>query len=337
MQRDIEFEISSKAIDDFEADGVVHLPGVLSPSAVSSLANDIETLIGQIGSTPTGYDLEALGEAAYADAGVPNVGTAHQYDLDMMAGFLLAEQDRRLADETTPGAPKGAYFLDTGCWTRASFVRHLALNSVLPAIAAQLLNSSKIAFYDDQMFVKEPGTKQRTAFHQDYPFFHLRGDQGCVIWAPVDHVDETNGRLSYVRGSHLWDDDFAASMFISHTPMPGSKGNRVPDIEAAPENYDLISFNASPGDLVIHHFKTLHGAGGNRSIDRRRRAMSFRYVGDDMRYYWRAGAPFQPHHSHRLSDGDPLFCEDFPLVLDREPMPDCGVMEPEFSQQFAPV
>ena len=309
--------LTPQELETFERDGVVCLRGALSSGAVAELEEAIEALLPHVGRTPTGYDLEELGDVAYSDAEAADVGMAKQYDLDLMSGFLRYEEDRRIVDEVEPGAPRGAFLLDSGNWTRNEAIKRLALDSDLPALAAGLMDASAVAYYDDQMFVKQPGTRQRTAFHQDYPFFNLEGWMGCVFWMPVDRVDQANGALSYVRGSHRWDRRFASSMFVSHTPMPGSEGERVPDIEADPDAYDLVSFDTEPGDVIVHHFRTLHGAGGNRTADRPRRVMSMRYVGDDMRYKWRPGAPRPPHHRYDKVDGDEVFCEDFPRVWPR--------------------
>ena len=275
-------------------------------------------LTRHIGKTPTGYDFENLGDVAYSDAEQINYGHAKQYNLELLAGYLRYEGDRRLTDNVSATGPKGAFQVDTGCWRREHSVARIGLSQRLGSIAGQLLGAQTIAYYDDQMFVKRPGTRQRTAFHQDYPFFHLEGNQGCVFWVPVDPVNTRNGGMSYVRGSHKSSVEYAVSMFISHTKLPGSFGEQVPDIEANPDQYDLISFDVEPGDVVIHHFKTLHGSGGNRTLNRQRRAMSYRYVGEQMRFKNKMGAPHQPHHTHTLQDGDPLWCADFPIIWQRD-------------------
>jgi ectoine hydroxylase-related dioxygenase (phytanoyl-CoA dioxygenase family) len=309
--------LTNEEVETFRANGVVCLRGALDEGQVAALTQAIDALVPNVGHTPTGYDLERLGDEAYSQVERVDVGMAKQYDADLMSGFLRYEGDRRITDEVEAGAPKGRFLLDSGNWTRNEAIRDLALDSHLPSLAARLMASRTVAFYDDQMFVKTPGTRQRTAFHQDYPFFNLEGFMGCVFWMPVDAVDERNGALSYVRGSHLWEADYASSMFVSHTPMPGSTGERVPDVEADPDAFDLVRFETEPGDVIVHHFRTLHGAGGNRTADRTRRVMSMRYVGEDMRYKWKAGAPRPPYHSYQKADGDEVPCRDFPLVWPR--------------------
>ena len=68
-----------------------------------------------------------------------------------------------------------------------------------------------------------------------------------------------------------------------------------------------------PGDLTVHHCRTLHGAAGNASPTMRRRALSVRYCGDDARYRIRRGVPRKPHHAE-VADGDVLDHPDCPVV-----------------------
>ena len=62
----------------------------------------------------------------------------------------------------------------------------------------------------------------------------------------------------------------------------------------------MLTFTTGPGDVVVHHARTLHAAGGNRSTTRRR-AISVRYCGDDARVLVRTGAPLKAyqHGVHR--------------------------------------
>ena len=83
----------------------------------------------------------------------------------------------------------------------------------------------------------------------------------------------------------------------------------------------LSEREAEPGDIIIHDVMTIHGAHGNVSDTDMRRAMSFRYCGDDIRYYYRPGAIPQPYITTPLADGAPLYSADYPLVWPK-PRPD---------------
>ena len=172
-------------------------------------------------------------------------------------------------------------------------------------------------FLGDQIFVKEPQTREKTAFHQDASYFEIEGDQCCVFWIPVDPVTKRNGGMEYVRGSHRGR-LYAPNVFVSRTRLPGSEGELLPDIEANPANYDIVSFDVEPGDMLVHNYKTIHGAGGNLSRYQVRRAASLRYCGDDIRFRTRPGAPVQLHHTGRLEDGSPLGGPDYPEVWCRK-------------------
>jgi hypothetical protein len=45
--------------------------------------------------------------------------------------------------------------------------------------------------------------------------------------------------------------------------------------------WPLLKWDCAPGDVIVFHGKTLHGASGNASSTRHRRVLSLRWVGDD--------------------------------------------------------
>jgi ectoine hydroxylase-related dioxygenase (phytanoyl-CoA dioxygenase family) len=213
---------------------------------------------------------------------------------------------------------KGSFLLDTGIAARSREFRQFSLGGAAPEIAAALLDSDKINFFGDQIFVKEPGTRERTAFHQDATYFEIEGEKCCVLWIPVDPVTLESGTILYVRGSHRDGKLYQPNVFIAQTPLPGAQGEPLPDIEGHMEHYDIIHFDVEPGDVIVHHYLTIHGAGGNHSRYQVRRAASLRYCGDDIRFQTRPWAPRQLHHTTRLKDGDPLSGPDFPVVWSRD-------------------
>jgi ectoine hydroxylase-related dioxygenase (phytanoyl-CoA dioxygenase family) len=123
--------------------------------------------------------------------------------------------------------------------------------------------------------------------------------------------------MQYVRGSHRDGKLYQPNVFVSQTPLPGAQGEPLPDIEGHMADYDIVHFDVEPGDVIVHHYRTIHGAGGNHSRYQVRRAASLRYCGDDIRFRARPWAPRQLHHTHQLSDGDPLGGPDFPVVWRR--------------------
>jgi ectoine hydroxylase-related dioxygenase (phytanoyl-CoA dioxygenase family) len=91
----------------------------------------------------------------------------------------------------------------------------------------------------------------------------------------------------------------------------------MPDIEAERDKHEIVAFDLTPGDCVAFHFRTVHGAPGNASPDIRRRAISFRWTGDDARFAVRKGEmspPFPDFAGCTLQPGDPLDSELFPVI-----------------------
>jgi ectoine hydroxylase-related dioxygenase (phytanoyl-CoA dioxygenase family) len=69
-----------------------------------------------------------------------------------------------------------------------------------------------------------------------------------------------------------------------------------------------------PGDVIAFHYRTLHDAPGNE-LATRRRAVSFRWVGDDARYATRPWEVSPPYAADGLQVGGELGDDPrFPVV-----------------------
>jgi ectoine hydroxylase-related dioxygenase (phytanoyl-CoA dioxygenase family) len=273
--------------------GVVLLRGILSLSAVNR--RSIDQAVRTIPQSPSGYDLSFLTRSAETNdqTGLQAI-SGGQHNISAIMDYVKISGKPLLLDKTENA--KGSFLLDTGIAARLREFRQFSLNGAAPEIAAALLDSDKINFFGDQIFVKEPGTRERTAFHQDATYFEIEGEKCCVLWIPVDPVTLESGTILYVRGSHRDGKLYQPNVFIAQTPLPGAEGQLLPDIEGHMEDYDIIHFDMEPGDIIVHHYRTIHGAGGNHSRYQVRRAASLRYCGDDIRFQTRPWAPRQLHH-----------------------------------------
>lgn len=121
-------------------------------------------------------------------------------------------------------------------------------------------------------------------------------------WTTVDHVAADNGML-YIRGSHHSRTIFKPNAFVSQAPLPGADGLMLPDIEGHLDEFDVVQFDVEPGDVVVHRYRLIHGARGNRSRYQVRRTLSARYCGDDILIKMRPAAPAQLHLKEPLVEG----------------------------------
>ena len=144
------------------------------------------------------------------------------------------------------------------------------LQSPLAKIIHQLVGSERVVFYSDQLFYKGPGSRVKTPWHQDKPYFLVDGGEVAVAWVPVDVVDKEVSAMGYVRGSHKWGKTFKPSDFQTETgtfpEVGGIDLSGLDDLDHARlREQDIIYFDAKPGDVIIHHWATLHGSSGNTS------------------------------------------------------------------------
>jgi ectoine hydroxylase-related dioxygenase (phytanoyl-CoA dioxygenase family) len=297
----------------------------ITPEEIEALRESVDMQLSDFvkNQTQTGYDFESLAQQVWSEKDIIDPGSASRFDMSELRMLLDHDKSvRPIRDDNLKrgsGTTKsdGMFFYDAAGWRFHKGIREAALDSALPELVTQLLETERLNFWEDTTFVKRPNTPQRTTFHQDYAYFQIEGNQCCIVWIPLDPADLENGTMEYVRGSHRWEEVYAPNPFISQSPHPLSPYDRLPDIEANRDDYDIVSFNVEPGDVIVHHVLTLHGSGGNKSEDRIRRAVSFRYTGDDIRYCDRPGAIVQPYLLEKPSEGSSLCGKDYPLVWPR--------------------
>lgn len=202
-------------------------------------------------------------------------------------------------------------------WETDDTFRDFCLNSPLPELAAEFLSSEKINLLYDQLFVKEPGTLNRTRWHNDQPYWAMRGWQVLSFWVALDPVNARSGALEFILGSHRWGRWFQPETFGKAQGIQDYERNPdyepIPDIEADRGRYEITSWDLSPGDVYVFHALTVHGAGGNQSSDVRRRGYAVRYTGDDVVYDTRPGTN-KGLRSDTHEDGEPLDSKRYPVV-----------------------
>lgn len=230
------------------------------------------------------------------------------------------------SDISDPGPWCHGYVPDNGIgqfhgnvrlWETNEGMNRFCLEGPLPDLAAQFFESKKINLFYDQLFVKEPGTENRTRWHNDLPYWPVRGGQIMSFWVALDPVTVDSGALEFVRGSHKWDIWYQPETFGKTTGHGEYERNPtyvdIPDIESLRSEYDIISWDLEPGDVYAFHAMTVHGAGGNQRTDVRRRGYTVRYTGDDAVYDTRVGTN-KNLRSADHDDGDQLDSARFPIV-----------------------
>jgi ectoine hydroxylase-related dioxygenase (phytanoyl-CoA dioxygenase family) len=209
----------------------------------------------------------------------------------------------------------GRFIEDFCTWTSNPDYQHILLESALPHLAAQLMQSQTVRLYHDHLLVKEPGTKQPTPWHQDQPYYNVSGRQNVSFWIPVDPVPLAS-TLRFVAQSHrgTW---YMPRTFRDQQAKWFSEGSlaELPAIEEKPEQFQQLGWALEPGDCVAFQMLSLHASSGV-GPQSRRRVFSARYLGDDARHAvrpWVTSPPFADLKKS-LPDGAEMSGDLFPQV-----------------------
>jgi ectoine hydroxylase-related dioxygenase (phytanoyl-CoA dioxygenase family) len=190
-------------------------------------------------------------------------------------------------------------------------IQRLMFDSPIVEMMSELLDSDEIWLYSDEFFIKGPGAG-RTPWHQDLPYWPMAGAMIASMWITLDPLDQEYC-LEFVPGSHRQTmyDGFNPRVVNEDTRAPfyGAELPQLPDIEAHREEWTIVSWDITPGDVVLVHPGVLHG-GGPTPTDGKRRTLTVRCYGTDIVYDTRPSTrptvPLTPGLSLQLSPGDPL-------------------------------
>jgi len=202
---------------------------------------------------------------------------------------------------------------DLFVWKTDDDFRDWIYESPAARVAQQVLRSKTVRHFYDQLFVKPPGCHVATPWHHDLTFWPIRGEQVCSIWMTFDPVTAESSGLEFVRGSHRWPNRYKAVSPMYNEQLIDPNHEDPPDIEAHRDEYDLVGWDVERGDMLIFHPLTLHGSSGNYHVSQPRRALAFRWCGDDAIY---APTPHtMPWRAPGLERGDRVAEPGFARIL----------------------
>ena len=191
-------------------------------------------------------------------------GQLERYIRDVVPG--LADAHAFYHDRARPETLKQMQFMQVD-----PFFRDYTHHPKWKALAEALVGESA-GCESPEWFNKPPGVAHPTPPHQDNYYFNLQPPNVATIWLALDTVDDENGCLRYLPGSH------------QRGFRPHSRSNVLgfsqgitdfgPQDEAAERMIHLRT-----GDAVAHHGMTIHRAEPNRSQNRNRRAFAMVFKG----------------------------------------------------------
>ena len=184
----------------------------------------------------------------------------------------LYEVERAHADR--PGEVV-CHFL--GGWLVDDELRALVFDLAVTVPCAQALGVDRLRFWHDQVFAKPPHHPGVVPWHQDESYWtRVQPIRHVTLNLLLDDADATNGCLQFVPGSHRWE---LLPKLPFDAPLDAILARLPPErrAEFAPRSVPVPA-----GHATLHHARTLHGSGPNRS-ERPRRAVVLNYMAHDTR------------------------------------------------------
>lgn len=237
---------------------------------------------------------------------------------DEQAQVLCQEVERAIRDREKPGIPQpvhcinmvrggeGAIWQIVNIWQASQPFAELIRNPQIAADAAALLGASVLRLWHDQIQYKPAGRGGVNKWHQDSPYWPILQpkDRQITAWVALDDVDEANGAMSMVPGSHLWGVQIDELHKIKEfTQVPKEFAGTPVQVKVCP---------VRRGHVHFHHSLTWHGSNANTS-DRPRRAIALHLMAGETRYDASGTHVMKPYV--KVADGGVLAGEAFPVVF----------------------
>ena len=191
-------------------------------------------------------------------------------------------------------------------WRDSGAMAKFAFHAGFAEMARQLSGVEKLRFFHDHALLKMPGDSKETPWHQDLPYWPFHERRALSIWIALDDVDETNGCLTFIPGSH------------KVGKLKGISLTKPEDIFKYVQNTGIkeqhpVRTPLKAGSCTFHNGLTFHYAHSN-TTQRPRRAYAIIYVPDGTVY---TGKDHVVTDGTGLQAGQPLAGGLFPIVAGR--------------------
>ena len=125
-------------------------------------------------------------------------------------------------------------------------------------------------------FIKEPFSHDTVGWHQDAYYWPMAPHNSVTVWLAFDAVDEENGGMKLVPGSHLHG-------VIKHKRSQETSSILTLELESGSfSEADAVQWKLAPGEISLHDDRAVHSSPANPS-PRRRAGLTIRYSGTNVK------------------------------------------------------
>jgi ectoine hydroxylase-related dioxygenase (phytanoyl-CoA dioxygenase family) len=200
-------------------------------------------------------------------------------------------------------------------WEASPAFERLLYHPRVAKAISQLTKSPTVQVWHDQIQFKPPKHGGINNWHQDAPYWpSITPGTPVTAWIPLDDVDESNGCMWMVPGSHKWGNHIK---LLETNPLEKffEMGDGfAPPADAETKQVRRVPWPVKKGDVSFHHSMTWHGSHKNNS-DRPRRAIAIHYLPAGVRFVAKGMHPMKQFV--QVADGEPMINagEHFPIVV----------------------
>jgi len=142
------------------------------------------------------------------------------------------------------------------------FLDNLAHHPTIVSAVSSLLGED-LLICATVLFVKEPKSEGFVSFHQDVTYMGLEPHVGVSAWIALTPSNASNGCMRMVPGSHI--DELRPHAETESGDNLLTRGQTVSDVDES----TVVDLVLEPGQMSLHHLKTLHDSKPNLSNERR--------------------------------------------------------------------
>ena len=130
-------------------------------------------------------------------------------------------------------------------------------NSRITEVLRQLLGDN-VLIQTSKLNTKAPGGGAAVEWHQDWAFYPHSNDDLLACGVLLDDVDEANGPLQVIPGSHR-------GPVLNHNSQLGVFCGAIDPADPDFHREKAVTLTGKAGSMTVHHVRTIHGSAPNRS------------------------------------------------------------------------